>query len=171
MIEGLTLEMLDKLMGGAIDLAVITEPITSDHVECYPLFREKVYLIGLPDDPLFRRLNISMSELYGLPFVRSSEHFRDDALGPLGRVEADTVQSAKALIRAGLGYGLMPYSGVHDEMKSGAFGIVEVPEAACQRTLAVPKGRPMSRATRAILEAIREASAQLIEEDKVRIVK
>lgn len=166
--EGLTEKLCADVLAGSADAAIVTAPSRSDHLDFTPLFRERTYLIGQPDDPLFRRQRISMKEVSGLKFVLSVEFLRRRYQQLSGRYQVETVGSLKRLVAAGLGYGLLPSTGLNDDFTQTAFGSLEVPEASGLRVLAMPKSRPVGRAARAFVAALHEEVQGLIRSGKIK---
>ena len=165
--DGLTEEMSDRLLKGELDLAIVTAPQPNDHLAYETLVVEQVFLIGPPDDPLLKRGRISRRQLNRLPAaVRplSRTPFPPDVPSSL-RVESQT--PLKQMVAAGLGYGLLPFSGIHQEVAIGTLSAALVPWLRAERALALPRGRPVSRATRETVAALQEVCRRLIAEGKI----
>ena len=60
----------------------------------------------------------------------------------------------KQIVVSGLGYGLLPFSGIHQEVARQPVGRA-VPWMRADRVLALPRGRPVSRATRETVTALK----------------
>ena len=71
---------------------------------------------------------------------------------------------------AGLGYGLLPFSGIHEEIAAGTLSAALMPWLRAERILALPRGRPVSRATREVVAALKEVCGSLIREGKILTV-
>jgi LysR family nitrogen assimilation transcriptional regulator len=76
----------------------------------------------------------------------------------------------KRMVAAGLGYGLLPFSGIYEEIGTGALSAALMPWMRAERTLALPRARPVSRATREMVAALKEVCSSLIREGKILIV-
>jgi LysR family nitrogen assimilation transcriptional regulator len=142
---GLNEVLSERLLRGELDLAIVTTPPPNDHLDYERLVVEKVFLFGPPRDPLLRRGRLPRKEFDALP----------SAVAPLGRnpfpptvpssLRVDNSTSMKRMVAAGLGYGLLPFSGIHEELAAGALSAALLPWMHAERVLALPRGRPVSR--------------------------
>jgi DNA-binding transcriptional LysR family regulator len=73
----------------------------------------------------------------------------------------------KQMVAAGLGYGLLPFSGIYQEVAAGTLSAALLPWIRADRVLALPRGRPASRATKEAVTALKEVCASLIREGKI----
>ena len=170
MSEGLTEGMSDRLLRGELDLAIVTTPQPNDHLDYEVLVVEQVFLIGPPRDTLLKRGRITQKEFDSLP----------SAILPLNRspfpstvpsaVRVDSSLPMKRIVAAGLGYGLLPFSGIHEEVAAGMLSAALLPWMQADRVLALPRGRPVSRATREAVIALKEACKDLVREGKILTV-
>lgn len=169
--DGLTEEMTDRLLKGELDLAVVTAPQPNDHLDYETLVVEQVFLIGPPRDPLLGRGPLTRKDLRQLPAavlplsrsafpsgVRSS--FRVESMTPL-----------KQMVASGLGYGLLPFSGIHQEVADGTLSAARLPWLSADRVLALPRGRPTSRATREAVAALKEVCRDLVKQGRILTVR
>ena len=76
----------------------------------------------------------------------------------------------KRIVASGLGYGLLPFSGIHDEVAAGTLSAALLPWMGADRVMALPRGRPVSRATREAVTVLKEACEDLIREGKILTV-
>ena len=168
--EGLTEGMSDRLLRGELDLAIVTTPQPNDHLDYEVLVVEQVFLIGPPRDPLLKRGRITQKEFNSLP----------SAILPLSRspfpstvpssLRVDSSLPMKRIVAAGLGYGLLPFSGIHEEVAAGMLSAALMPWMQADRVLALPRGRPVSRATREAVTVLKEACKDLVREGKILTV-
>jgi LysR family nitrogen assimilation transcriptional regulator len=77
----------------------------------------------------------------------------------------------KRIVASGLGYGLLPFSGIHEEIAAGKLSAALLPWIRADRVLALPRGRPASRATREVFTGLRQVCQDLIQEGKILIAK
>jgi len=168
--EGLTEVMSDRLLRAEVDVAILTAPQDNDHLAYETLVVEHVFLIGPPRDPLLRSGRMTRKEFNKLPA----------AVVPLSRnpfppgipfsVRVESSIPLKRIVAAGLGYGLLPFSGIHEEIAAGTLSAALMPWLRAERTLALPRGRPVSRATREVVAAVKEVCNSLIREGKILTV-
>jgi LysR family nitrogen assimilation transcriptional regulator len=160
--EGLTEAMSDRLLRAELDLAIITMPEPNDHLDYETLVVEQVFLIGPPRDPLLQGGRITRKQFSALPsgvLPLSRNPFPPGIPFSL-RVDGSTPM--KRIAAAGLGYGLLPFSGIHQEVAAGLLSAALVPWMRAERVMALPRGRPVSRATREVVTALKEICRELI---------
>ncbi|TWT10808.1 LysR family transcriptional regulator [Reyranella sp. CPCC 100927] len=171
--EGLTEELCDRVLRGVLDLAIVTAPQRVEHLEFIDLFHEGVYMLGRPGDPHLKTAALSPADIVRLPLILplsdTTRGFLPDR--PICSFEVDNMEPLKQMVMAGIGYGFLPYSGFHRELAAGTLGAVELPWVQARRVLALPRGRPASRATREMIAAIKTVSATLIAEGRIRCVE
>ena len=166
--EGLTEFASDRLLRGQLDIAVITSPKPNDHLDYETLVTEQVFLIGPPRDPLLRRGKLTLAEFKRLPralLPLSRTRFPPEIPSQL-RVDSST--SMKRMVGLGLGYALMPYSGIYQEVEADQLSAVPLSWMHADRVLALPRGRPVSRATRETMALLKEICLELIREGTIR---
>jgi LysR family nitrogen assimilation transcriptional regulator len=169
--EGLTEGMCDRLLRGELDLAIVTTPQANDHLDYETLVVEQVFLIGPPRDPLLKRGKLTRKEFEGLPA----------AIVPLSRnpfpptvpfsLRVDSAVPMKRIVASGLGYGLLPFSGIHEEIEAGKLSAALLPWMRADRVLALPRGRPVSRATREVFTGLMQVCQNLVDEGKILVAK
>jgi LysR family nitrogen assimilation transcriptional regulator len=169
--EGLTEGMCDRLLRGELDLAVVTTPQPNDHLDYETLVVEQVFLIGPPRDPLLKRGKLTRKEFEGLPA----------AIVPLSRnpfpptvpfsLRVDSAVPMKRIVASGLGYGLLPFSGIHEEIEAGKLSAALLPWMRADRVLALPRGRPLSRATHEVFTGLMQVCQDLVDEGKILVAK
>ena len=160
--EGLTELASDRLLRGQLDLAMVTAPQPNDHLDYETLVVEQLFLIGPPRDPLLKRGKLTPAEFKKLPRVvlpLRRTLFPPEIPSPL-RVDSST--SMKRMVALGLGYALLPYSGIYQEVEAGQLSAAFLPWIGAERVLALPRGRPISRATRETVTLLKEICADLI---------
>lgn len=170
MSEGLTEGLSDRVLRGELDFAIVTAPLPNDHLDYEVLVVEQVFVIGPPRDPLLKRGKLTRKEFDNLPA----------AIAPLSRsafpptvpfsLRVDSSIPLKRMVASGLGYGLLPFSGIHEELATGELSAALLPWMGADRTLALPRGRPVSRATREAVTVLKEACKDLVREGKILTV-
>ncbi len=111
-------EMARRLRARDIDLAVASQPITAEGLECVLLLDEEVGLALCPDHPLAGRARVSVEDIADQPFIAArpghwqrrllERLFAARGLVPRIVCEGDEAASIAELISAGLGIGLVP---------------------------------------------------------------
>lgn len=166
--EGLTEAMTDRLLRAEVDLAIVTRPEENDHLLYETLVVEQVFLIGPPGDPLLKRGKLTQGEFKRLPraIVPLSRTPFPDTVPFSLRVESSAAM--KGIAALGLGYALLPFSGIHQEVEAGKLSATLLPWLRAERVLALPRGRPISRATRETAAALKDICRDLIADGIIR---
>jgi LysR family nitrogen assimilation transcriptional regulator len=169
--DGLTEEMSDRLLRAELDLAIVTGPRPNDHLDYEVLVVERVFLIGPPGDRLLSRGPLTRKEFNRLPAAvlpLSRSVFPPAARSSL---KVESMTPLKQMVAMGLGYGLLPFSGIHQEVAAGTLSAALLPWLRADRVLTLPRGRPTSRATRETVTALKEVCRELVEAGKILIAK
>ena len=82
-------------------------------------------------------------------------------------LRVDSAVPMKRIVASGLGYGLLPFSGIHEEIEAGKLSAALLPWMRADRVLALPRGRPVSRATRETVTALKSICRSLVAEGKI----
>ena len=77
-------------------------------------------------------------------------------------LRVDGATPMKRIAASGLGFGLLPFSGIHQEVAAGMLSAALVPWLRADRVMALPRGRPISRATREVVAALKEICRDMI---------
>jgi DNA-binding transcriptional LysR family regulator len=116
---------------GAADLGLITLPIDEPDLVTVPAIEEELLLVTAPQHPLAQKKRIVAADIRGEQFVLFEpgsatrrvidEFFVRDAIAPRIVMETENVEILKALVRANIGIGILPYQAVAREAVSGHF--------------------------------------------------
>jgi LysR family transcriptional regulator, nitrogen assimilation regulatory protein len=162
MSEGLTEALSDRLLRAELDLAIVTMPQPNDHLDYEALVIEQVFLIGPPRDHLLSAGSITRKQFNALPaaVLPLSRSVFPPAVPFALRVDGST--PLKRIAAAGLGYALLPFSGIHEEVAAGRLSAALVPWLHADRIIALPRGRPVSRATHEVVTVLKEICRELV---------
>lgn len=169
--EALTELACDRLLRGQLDLAIVTAPQPNDHLAYETLVLEQVFLIGPPRDPLLKRGRMTLNDFKRLPravLPLSRSAFPADIPFSI-RVESSTPM--KRIVASGLGYALLTYSGIYREVDEGQLSAALLPWTSAERVLALPRGRPISRATHETVALLKEICGNLISDGVIRTAR
>lgn len=162
--ESPTENVLDRLIAGALDVGIVTEPKAQPYLELSPLMQEGTVVICRSDDALSKRKRVSASALMSLPVIVSGGLRRvfADRFGPLDTaIQLDGVWPAMQLASTGKGYAILPRSAVVAHARQFDLAAIPIHDFCIARSIAVSKGRPASLAMRALMETIRIQAALL----------
>ncbi|MCC7275579.1 MAG: LysR family transcriptional regulator [Alphaproteobacteria bacterium] len=174
-IEGFSGYLLEWLLTGKVDVAVLYNAPRMPNVLSEPLLRDQLFLLGAAEDP--SRLApgaVPARRLPELPLILPSRPHGlrlviDQVLGKAGitldpELEVDAMPSTLRLVEQGLGYTILSYSSVHHLVEDGrirTWPIVE-PDLTRQLILATSSQRPTTTATRALTELVRRQVRELV---------
>jgi len=86
-------------------------------------------------------------------------------------LRVDSAVPMKRIVASGLGYGLLPFSGIHEEIEAGKLSAALLPWMRADRVLALLRGRPASRATREVFTGLMQVCKDLVDEGKILVAK
>src|SRR5262249_20383748 len=87
--------------------------------------------------------------------------------GARASLRVQNMTPLKQMVAAGLGYGMLPFSGIHQEIAAGTLAAALLPWLRADRVLALPRGRPVSRATREAVAPLKEVCRKLVVDGKI----
>lgn len=129
MVDGETGQLVEDMLKGEIDLALVHGPLADDRLFDSPLLDEPLALVGGPEAELFPGQPVSFAGLTRYPLVlpRFQPGLRsmvEKTWLRLGvnidvRLEVGSLQVTKDLIEAGQAYGVLPVSAIRREVDAG----------------------------------------------------
>lgn len=157
-VEGFSPQLLDALLTGRLDLAVMTNPPRTTALALTPLCSEPLVVIA-PPGARGTRHAFSLAELSSTPLIltvglRTLAEQQLAAFGVGLRVEAevDSVEAIRRLLVSGVGMTIMPVSAFHDELRAGQVIAYPIEDANLHRILIL--ARPVAEARSAAIDEI-----------------
>jgi DNA-binding transcriptional LysR family regulator len=96
-----------------------------------PVLREELLLVTMPSHPLSRKRRILPADLSGEPFVLFEpgsatrrvidSFFVTEKIEPTIVMDTENVEIIKAMVKTGLGIGIVPYQAIAREVRAGQF--------------------------------------------------
>jgi DNA-binding transcriptional LysR family regulator len=124
-------QSLKEIRGGRIDAGLLTLPVDESDVVAVPVLREELLLITTPTHPLARRRRAAPSDLVRQPFVLFEigsatrrvidRFFASENIEPTIVMDTENVEIIKAMVKTGMGIGIVPYQAVAREVRAGQF--------------------------------------------------
>ncbi len=160
--------VMDQLIQGKTDLAVVPWERSYPDLNAIPLTRQKLFIVAPADHPLARADQVNPRDLEAHPFVGYHEgmHTRAmiDALFKRMSitvhyvVESTNAATIKHMVMAGMGLGFLPESAVSSEIRRGQLVRLEVPLLVISQdvTLYLRKNRTLPRAAVGFVEFLKE---------------
>lgn len=156
--EGFSPQLLDALLTGRLDLAIMTNPPRSPALVLTPLISEPLLVISPPSARGTAR-PLSLAELSRTPMVITVglRNVIDEQLAAFGsalKVEAeiDSIEAIRRILLAGGGSTLMPVSTFHAEITGGALTASPVADVNLHRILVL--ARPLAESGSAAIDEI-----------------
>ena len=167
-VEDLTVELLEHVQEGTIDLALLVLPVAGGNFVCHELFREPLYLVVPEDHRLGAHATVQLRQIEKDPFLLLKEGhcFRKNTLSACarGRLQPNVVfesgqfTTILAMVAAGTGVSIVPEMAV--EPREGCRFIPIADEGAQRRVGIVQlKQHFRSRAHAAFLKHLKEDAA------------
>jgi len=171
-VEGFSRFIFEQLINQELTLCLLHDPSRHAGIEIEPLIAEPMYLVG----PGKRSASIERAHaklsLRQIPLILPN---RTHGLRMLveralaGRpiriaAEVDGYTMTKAMVAAGHGYTILPYSSIHQQVKDGQFSAVPLTHPRLTWTLCVAyrSEQRTARSVNAVRDIIREQIAELV---------
>lgn len=166
--EGFSGHVLEWLLTGKIDVAVLYNAPSMSNLLSEPLLEDELFLLGPADDPAgLPDGPVQASLLAELPMILAARPHGlrmlvDEVMGAAGIVpnvelEIEANPSTLSLVERGGGYTILSYSSVHHLVEAGRIRCWRIVEPCLTRQLilATSRQRPTTVATRALADTVR----------------
>src|SRR2546429_6840786 len=120
-----------EIRAGRVDAGLLTLPIEESDLVTMPVLREELLIVTPPGHPLARRRHVAPRDLAGQPFIlfevgsatrRVIDHFfATENIEPTIVMDTENVEIIKAMVKTGLGIGIVPYQAIAREVQLGQF--------------------------------------------------
>jgi DNA-binding transcriptional LysR family regulator len=122
---------VEEIRAGRVDAGLLTLPIEESDLVTMPVLHEALLLIATPKHALAKRRRIAPEDLVGQPFVLFEpgsgtrrvidRFFASEKIEPTVVMDTENVEIIKAMVKTGLGIGIVPYQAVAREVRAGQF--------------------------------------------------
>lgn len=120
---------VDEIRAGRVDAGLLTLPVEESDLITVPVLREELMVIAPPAHPLARRRRVGPRDLADHPFIlfengsatrRVIDHFfASENIEPTIVMDTENVEIIKAMVKVGMGIGIVPYQSVAREVRAG----------------------------------------------------
>ncbi|HKB12991.1 MAG TPA: LysR family transcriptional regulator substrate-binding protein, partial [Vicinamibacterales bacterium] len=120
---------VQEIRAGRVDAGLLTLPVEDADMITVPALREELLLVTTPTHPLSRRRRVAPRDLARLAFILFEmgsatrkvidNFFAGQNIEPTVVMDTENVEIIKAMVKAGLGAGIVPYQAVAREVKAG----------------------------------------------------
>jgi LysR family nitrogen assimilation transcriptional regulator len=176
-VEGFSGHMLDWLMSGQVDVAILYNAPRLRALAADPLVTDEIFLLGPANDPaglgdgpvsVARLANIPMilpTLPHGLRVLFDSGLAKHN-VSPNVQLEINALPSTLALVESGLGYTILSYSCVHEQVTQGRIRCWRIVQPTMTRSLAVATStkRPVTKVARMLTRMVRKQIERLVDE-------
>ncbi len=125
---GSTERSIGMLRAGAGDLGLLTLPIEANDLVSVPVLREELLVVSYPAHPFAKRRLVDPEELNRQPFILFesgsitrrlvNEFFAREGIDAEVVMETENVEIIKAMVRTGLGIGIVPWQAAAAEVRA-----------------------------------------------------
>jgi len=122
---------VQEIRGGRMDVGLLTLPVEESDLVTVPVLREELLLVMNPTHPLARRRRVMPKDLAGQPFVLFElgsgtrrvidQFFATEGIEPIVVMDTENVEIIKAMVKTGMGIGIVPYQSIAREVRAGQF--------------------------------------------------
>jgi DNA-binding transcriptional LysR family regulator len=127
---------VQEIRGGRIDAGLLTLPVEESDLVSVPVLREELLLVTPPTHPLARRRRVAPKDLAGHPFVLFEvgsatrkvidSFFAAEGIEPTIVMDTENVEIIKAMVKTGLGIGIVPYQAVAREVRAAQLSCARI---------------------------------------------
>jgi len=157
----------EKVEQGAIDLGVVSMPVKSPQLKAIPVFRDRLFLMVGPNNPLFHRRSVTLEEFARQPLIVSKtgsirkmmeKHLRPYRENLNITMELTSVVMIKRFVRDGFGVSLICAAFARENVRRGEVRLLEVEGLELWRQLAMiyRKDRSLPLVASSFLELARK---------------
>ena len=122
---------VQEIRAGHVDAGLLTLPIEESDLVTVPVLREELLVVTMPSHPLAKQRRVAAADLAGQPFVLFEagsatrrvidRFFVGENIEPTVVMDTENVEIIKAMVKTGLGIGIVPYQAVAREVRAGQF--------------------------------------------------
>lgn len=173
-VEGFSGHVLEWLVMGRIDVAVLYNAPRMNNLVAEPLLGDELYLLGAADDPCGLDPGpVEAARLAGLPMILPSrphglrllvdQMLTAAGIAPRIDVEVEAMPSTLGLVESGVGYTILSYSSVHRQVAEGRIRCWRIVNPTLRRELllATSSQRPSTALVRALTAQVRAEVREL----------
>jgi DNA-binding transcriptional LysR family regulator len=122
---------VEEIRAGHVDAGLLTLPVEEADLVTLPVLREELLLVTMPGHALAKRKKVTAQDLAGEPFVLFEagsgtrrvidRFFLSENVEPNVVMDTENVEIIKAMVKEGLGLGIVPYMAVAREVRARQF--------------------------------------------------
>jgi LysR family hydrogen peroxide-inducible transcriptional activator len=147
-----TVHIIEALKNGSLDIGILVTPLLDQHLRELPIYQEPFLVYLNPTNPLLSEKTLEVSQLPGetLMLLEEGHCFREQALRICGAkselthrnftLQSGSIEGLKNLVKKEVGYTLVPYLSVVDEVDAQYIKRFISPEPSREISIVTHKG-------------------------------
>jgi len=162
-------KILQKVQEGAVDLGIVTLPLTANNLEVIPVFRDEVQAVVPKAHPLAKNKSVSVEEMSHHPLILPKTGHTRVVIDRLLRAYRDhiqismelaSVETIKKFVGAGLGISLISRTYAQPEVAAGVLKLIPLEGQKLYRELGLiyRRDRYLSLPAKVFIEVVREST-------------
>jgi DNA-binding transcriptional LysR family regulator len=162
-------KILQKVQEGALDLGIVTLPLTANNLEVIPVFRDEVQVVVPKSHALAKRRSVTVEELAQHPLILPKTGHTRVVIDRLLRAHRDhlqismelaSVETIKKFVGAGLGISLISRTYAQPEVSASVLRLIPLEGQKLYRELGLVyrRDRYLSLPTKVFIEVVREST-------------
>jgi DNA-binding transcriptional LysR family regulator len=162
-------KILQKVQEGALDLGIVTLPLTANNLEVIPVFRDEVQVVVPKSHPLAKHKSVTVEELAHHPLILPKTGHTRVVFDRLLRAHRDhlqismelaSVETIKKFVGAGLGISLISRTYAQPEVTASVLKLIPLEGQKLYRELGLVyrRDRYLSLPTKVFIEVVREST-------------
>jgi DNA-binding transcriptional LysR family regulator len=124
-------QSIEAIRSGRVDAGLLTLPIEESDLVTVPVMHEELLLVTMPTHPLAKKKRIVPHDVAAEPFVLFEpgsatrriidSFFVTEKIEPHIVMDTENVEIIKAMVKTGIGIGIVPYQAIAREVRAGQF--------------------------------------------------
>lgn len=162
-------KIMQKVQEGAVELGIVTLPLTATNVEVISLFRDEMQVVTPASHPLAKNRSVTLEEIANYPLILPKTGHTRVVLDRLMReyrdhiqvsMELASVETIKKFVGAGLGISLISRTYVQPEVTAGLLKLIPLDGQKLYRELGLiyRRDRYLSLPAKVFIEVVRETT-------------
>lgn len=162
-------KIMQKVQEGAVELGIVTLPLTATNVEVISLFRDEMQVVAPASHPLAKNRSVTLEEVANYPLILPKTGHTRVVLDRLLReyrdhiqvsMELASVETIKKFVGAGLGISLISRAYVQTEVAAGLLKLIPLDGQKLYRELGLiyRRDRYLSLPAKVFIEVVRETT-------------
>ncbi|MGH9405298.1 MAG: LysR family transcriptional regulator [Terriglobia bacterium] len=162
-------KILQKVQEGAVEIGIVTLPITANNMEVIPVSREEMQVVAPAGHPLAKSRSVTVEEVANHPLILPKTGNTRVVLDRLLRdyrgrlqisMELASVETIKKFVGAGLGISLISRTYVQTEVAAGLLKLIPLEGQKLHRELGLVyrRDRHLSLPAKVFIDVVREST-------------